>query len=83
MGSPLVKGFMQRTLYDEIIPTLTLPRDELLSFAQAVTGRFENPYIKHALLSICLNLPVRKIRGSHKGNRSCSVCHFTNFIASR
>ncbi len=55
MRDPLIKTFMQRTLYDEVIPTLSLPKDDLLSFAEAVTGRFENPYIKHALLSICLN----------------------------
>jgi tagaturonate reductase len=39
----------------EIIPVLDLPRDELESFASAVTGRFRNPYIKHQLLSIALN----------------------------
>lgn len=55
MRDPLVKRYMQDTLMSEVIPTLSLPRDDLLSFAQAVTGRFENPYIKHALLSISLN----------------------------
>ena len=55
MNDPQIKAFMQRTLYDEVIPTLTLPKDDLLRFAEAVTGRFENPFIKHALLSICLN----------------------------
>lgn len=39
----------------KIIPVLDLPRDELESFASAVTGRFRNPYIKHQLLSIALN----------------------------
>ena len=55
MQDPLMKRFMQHTLYDEVIPTLTLPKEDLLQFAEAVTGRFENPFIKHALLSICLN----------------------------
>jgi len=55
MDDPLIKNFMEHTIHDEIIPTLDLPRDDLLSFADAVTGRFENPFIKHALLSICLN----------------------------
>ncbi len=55
MHDPIIKTFMQKTLYDEVIPTLSLPREDLLAFAEAVTGRFENPYIKHALLSICLN----------------------------
>ncbi len=55
MNDPLILRFMESTIHDEIIPTLDLPRDDLLSFADAVTGRFRNPYIKHALLSICLN----------------------------
>ncbi|MEG0997111.1 MAG: tagaturonate reductase, partial [Clostridia bacterium] len=55
MNDPLIKTFMQQTLYEEVIPTLTLPKEDLIAFASAVTGRFENPYIKHALLSICLN----------------------------
>ncbi|MBR2824632.1 MAG: tagaturonate reductase [Clostridia bacterium] len=55
MNDPLVAGFMHETLHQEVIPTLTLPKEDLLSFADAVTQRFRNPYIKHALLSICLN----------------------------
>ncbi len=55
MNDGLIETFMQKTLYDEVIPTLSLPKDDLLAFAEAVTGRFKNPYIKHALLSICLN----------------------------
>lgn len=55
MHDPMIRAFMHRTLYDEVIPTLSLPRDELMAFAEAVTARFENPFIRHALLSICLN----------------------------
>lgn len=50
-----IRDFMTRTVFDEIIPTLTLPEEELVSFANSVIERFENPYIKHALLSISLN----------------------------
>jgi len=50
-----IKDFMTKTVFDEIIPTLSLPKDELISFANSVIERFENPYIKHALLSISLN----------------------------
>lgn len=50
-----IKGFMTKTIFDEIIPTLSLPKDELVSFANSVIERFENPYIKHELLSISLN----------------------------
>ena len=55
MNDPLIAGFMHDTLHEEVIPTLTLPKEDLLSFADAVTQRFRNPFIKHALLSICLN----------------------------
>ena len=55
MRDPLVKRYIERTLYDEVIPTLSLPKADLMSFAQAVIGRFENPFIKHSLLAICLN----------------------------
>ncbi len=55
MNDDLILNFMQKTLYDEVIPTLALPKDDLMAFAEAVTGRFKNPFIKHALLSICLN----------------------------
>lgn len=48
-------AFVEKAIYEEIIPVLDLPRDELMSFASAVTGRFQNPYIKHQLLSIALN----------------------------
>ncbi len=50
-----VKKFMYKTIHEEIIPTLSLPKEELVSFADSVVERFENPYIKHALLSISLN----------------------------
>ena len=55
MNDDLILNFMQKTLYDEVIPTLALPKEDLMAFAEAVTGRFKNPFIKHALLSICLN----------------------------
>ncbi len=50
-----IRAFIRKTIYEEVIPTLTLPKEELESFAAAVEARFENPYVKHALLSISLN----------------------------
>ena len=55
MEDKAIHDFMNRTIYEEIIPTLDLPREELEDFAAAVTERFNNPYIDHALLSIALN----------------------------
>lgn len=55
MEDEVVRGFMNKLLYDEVIPTLPLERKDLEDFAAAVADRFNNPYIDHALLSIALN----------------------------
>lgn len=55
MHDEVICGFMNKTIYDEIIPTLDLPKEELEDFAAAVTERFKNPFIDHALLAISLN----------------------------
>lgn len=55
MHDDVICGYMNKAIYDEIIPTLTLPKDELMDFAHSVTERFKNPFIDHALLSISLN----------------------------
>ena len=55
MEDPLICSFVKKTIYDEVIPTLTLPKEDLAEFAEAVITRFFNPYVKHALLSISLN----------------------------
>lgn len=47
--------FIQETIFDEIIPTLELSKDELHQFANAVLDRFRNPFIEHYLMSISLN----------------------------
>jgi tagaturonate reductase len=47
--------FIKKLVFDEIIPTLDLPEEELQSFANDVMDRFKNPFIKHYLISISLN----------------------------
>ncbi len=58
---PFVGEFIRKTITEEIIPTLDLPRKELDAFANAVIERFQNPYIRHEILSIALN-SVSKFR---------------------
>ncbi len=48
-------SFVKKCIYDEIIPTLDLPKEQLLSFADSVIERFKNPFVKHQLSSIALN----------------------------
>ena len=55
MADGLLRGYVEKALAEEIIPTLDLPKDDLLRFAAAVVERFANPHIKHYLLSIALN----------------------------
>jgi len=55
MEDSSVRKFMENTIFNEVIPTLSLPESECKEFANAVIERFENPYVKHQLLSISLN----------------------------
>ena len=48
-------AYLRRCVFEEIIPTLDLPRAELEDYAENVLTRFANPYIKHYLSSIALN----------------------------
>lgn len=50
-----MRGFVRTCLFEEIIPTLDLPKEELVDYAENVLIRFSNPYIKHYLSSIALN----------------------------
>lgn len=55
MDNEEMYSFLKKCLFDEIIPTLDLAPDELLSYANSVLERFNNPYIKHYCASISLN----------------------------
>ncbi|MBQ9328094.1 MAG: tagaturonate reductase [Solobacterium sp.] len=55
MQDPIMKEFMLKTIHEEVIPTLSLPKADLEEFADAVVDRFNNPFIQHALLAIALN----------------------------
>ncbi len=77
MQNETILAFMNKMLYDEIIPTLPLDKKDLENFAAAVQDRFNNPFVNHELLSISLNstskwaarnlpslLEYKKIKGS-------------------
>ena len=55
MKDEVISAYMNKALYEEIIPTLELPKEELMAFAASVKERFANPFIDHQLLSISLN----------------------------
>lgn len=55
VDDPVMSAHLKKCVFEEIIPTLDLDRDELLDYAENVMVRFANPYIKHFLSSIALN----------------------------
>lgn len=50
-----LNAYLRACIFDEIIPTLDLPKEELVQYAEDVLERFANPYIVHLLSSIALN----------------------------
>lgn len=55
MDDKFVNKFIREAVFDEIIPTLDLDKNELTQFANDVLERFQNPFIRHELISISLN----------------------------
>ena len=52
---PEVGRFVHKVMFEELLPTLNLPREELEKFANDVMERFRNPFVKHFVTSIMLN----------------------------
>ena len=55
MQDETIHGFMNKLLFDEVIPILPLDKADCENFAAAVTDRFNNPFVDHQLMSITLN----------------------------
>lgn len=55
MDDKTVSEFINKCVFDEIVPTLDLPEEELIQYANDVFERFNNPYIRHYCASISLN----------------------------
>jgi tagaturonate reductase len=47
--------FISKAIFEEIIPTLDMPTQELQQYALDVMERFENTFIRHELITISLN----------------------------
>ena len=52
---PEIGQFVHKVMFDELLPTLNLPKPELEKFANDVLERFRNPFVKHFVTSIMLN----------------------------
>lgn len=52
---PIIGQYIHRVMFDELMPTLNLPQEELVQFANSVLERFNNPFVDHQVTSIMLN----------------------------
>lgn len=55
MEDKAIRTQLEQSVFGEIVPTVHLPKEKSEAFAHSVFERFENPFVKHALLSISLN----------------------------
>lgn len=55
VNDEVVAKFIEKSIFEEIIPTLDFDNEELESFANKILERFENPFIDHEWLDISLN----------------------------
>ena len=55
MNDPVVLGYMNKMLLEEVVPILPLDQEDCKNFAAAVQDRFSNPFVNHELMSISLN----------------------------
>ncbi|MDU2064494.1 MAG: tagaturonate reductase, partial [Sporomusaceae bacterium] len=55
MDHEVLGKYVRSIVSDEIIPSIDLDKGMLTEFADSVMERFQNPFIKHYLLSILLN----------------------------
>lgn len=75
-------AFVKKVMFEELLPTLDLPKAELEKFGEDVLDRFRNPFVKHFVTSIMLNsfpkfktrdLPGLKIYLERKGELPSAI----------
>ena len=52
---PVVSKYLNRVMFEEIVPFVPLPEAERSAYAETIMERFANPHIRHELISIALN----------------------------
>jgi tagaturonate reductase len=72
----VIGKYIHKVMFEELMETLNLPKEELKKFAEDVLERFNNPFVDHQVTSIMLNsfpkyetrdLPGLKIYLERKG----------------
>lgn len=47
--------FVNEFIFDEVVPTINIPRNEMDAYSKSVLERYANPFVRHELMSIALN----------------------------
>lgn len=55
MSDPDFSVLVDHLFTQELIPMLTLPKEELVAYSEQIKERFKNPFVRHELTSIALN----------------------------
>ena len=55
MSDSLISQFIKGFIFDEVVPTIDLPKADMEKFANSVLERYANPFVHHLLSSIALN----------------------------
>ncbi len=55
VNDPVMGKFVRDFVFEEVNPTIDLPQDQMIAFANSVIERYQNPFIRHELMSIALN----------------------------
>ena len=55
VNDPVIGKNVHDFIFDEVNPTIDLPQNEMIDFANSVIERYKNPFIRHELMSIALN----------------------------
>lgn len=55
VNDPVIGKYVHDFIFDEVNPTIALPQNEMIDFANSVIERYKNPFIRHELMSIALN----------------------------
>lgn len=50
-----IRAYVKDFMMEEVIPTIKLPHDDMMAFAESTIERYSNPYLRHELMSISLN----------------------------
>lgn len=51
----VVSKYLNKVMFEEIVPFVPLPEAERKAYAETIMERFANPHIRHELISIALN----------------------------